>query len=231
MPEFDRYAYEDDLSSALGPIFDNARETATAGRRVDYDGFARSVYKEIEDNLLAVYIVIYILMADDDSAIGLASLQGRAWARLRAREVTAGLAHNTAKEIQAGRDPEKVFSASRRSVLSATEVTRAISQGQTDARASSASRSSDPEVRARSSARGGAGGVSQDVRGARVPSPMSPLDVGDGLVPVWITARDDRVCPICGPLDSQRYEHWRDSFPSGPPAHPNCRCGLRYDPE
>jgi SPP1 gp7 family putative phage head morphogenesis protein len=42
----------------------------------------------------------------------------------------------------------------------------------------------------------------------------------------WMTAEDERVCPICGPLDGQTTT-LNASYPGGfdtPPAHPNCRC-------
>jgi hypothetical protein len=37
----------------------------------------------------------------------------------------------------------------------------------------------------------------------------------------WMTMEDERVCPICGPLDGKVFDTGR--FPSQP-AHPNCRC-------
>jgi len=40
----------------------------------------------------------------------------------------------------------------------------------------------------------------------------------------WLTEEDERVCPICGPLDHTTEETWRQSVPSGPPAHVHCRC-------
>jgi hypothetical protein len=43
---------------------------------------------------------------------------------------------------------------------------------------------------------------------------------------VWITTPDDRLCPVCAPLDGARAP-MDGSFPgglSGPPAHPQCRC-------
>jgi len=46
---------------------------------------------------------------------------------------------------------------------------------------------------------------------------------------IWHTAMDDKVCAICGPLDGLREDGpkgWAAQFPDGPPAHPNCRCGL-----
>jgi SPP1 gp7 family putative phage head morphogenesis protein len=47
----------------------------------------------------------------------------------------------------------------------------------------------------------------------------------------WIVTPDDRLCPICEPLDGVRVG-MRESFDTevgrleGPPAHPNCRCVL-----
>ena len=41
---------------------------------------------------------------------------------------------------------------------------------------------------------------------------------------IWNTSADEKVCPICGPLDGQPEREWADMFPSGPPAHPRCRC-------
>jgi hypothetical protein len=40
----------------------------------------------------------------------------------------------------------------------------------------------------------------------------------------WLTAEDERVCEICGPLDHETEDVWRAQFPDGPPAHVNCRC-------
>lgn len=46
---------------------------------------------------------------------------------------------------------------------------------------------------------------------------------------VWLTANDDLVCPICGPLHEQPESVWRGDFPHGPPAHVNCRCDLALE--
>ncbi len=40
----------------------------------------------------------------------------------------------------------------------------------------------------------------------------------------WLTAEDERVCPICGPLDHTTEDSWLAAYPTGPPAHVNCRC-------
>lgn len=47
----------------------------------------------------------------------------------------------------------------------------------------------------------------------------------------WLTARDERVCPICRPLDRARRGR-NGLFPGGfdaPPAHPRCRCDLVFE--
>lgn len=47
----------------------------------------------------------------------------------------------------------------------------------------------------------------------------------------WIVTPDDRLCPICEPLDgknvglNENFDVDGDSI-DGPPAHPNCRCTL-----
>jgi SPP1 gp7 family putative phage head morphogenesis protein len=48
---------------------------------------------------------------------------------------------------------------------------------------------------------------------------------------VWIVTPDDRLCPICEPLDGvtagldETFEVDGDAI-DGPPAHPNCRCTI-----
>ena len=57
----------------------------------------------------------------------------------------------------------------------------------------------------------------------------------NNVVKVWVIVPDNSTCPICNRLNGQRQQEG-DSFEdprtgltySGPPAHQNCRCGLRY---
>jgi len=51
---------------------------------------------------------------------------------------------------------------------------------------------------------------------------------GVRVIKIWFTNNDDRVCPICAPLDGQEAEIGAD-FEGGesePPAHPGCRCWI-----
>ncbi|WP_461249322.1 phage minor head protein, partial [Streptococcus uberis] len=51
-------------------------------------------------------------------------------------------------------------------------------------------------------------------------------DYGDSVVRRWLTEADEKVCPICGPLDRSLEKTYRKQYSAGPPAHPNCRCDI-----
>lgn len=49
---------------------------------------------------------------------------------------------------------------------------------------------------------------------------------GVSMIAIWETRLDEFVCPVCGPRhDTAQGTVWFML----PPAHPNCRCGVRYD--
>ncbi len=52
---------------------------------------------------------------------------------------------------------------------------------------------------------------------------------GTNMRPIWHTERDGLVCPICRPLHLTGAEVYGRVSPTGPPAHPNCRCHLDYE--
>lgn len=47
------------------------------------------------------------------------------------------------------------------------------------------------------------------------------------LIPIWETNLDEFVCPICRPLNGKRLTGELEG--TEPPAHPRCRCGVRYE--
>ena len=54
--------------------------------------------------------------------------------------------------------------------------------------------------------------------------------IGD-CAKTWLTADDERVCPVCGSVDGDKVG-MHEKFSNGhdlPPAHPNCRCGIAYE--
>ena len=54
-------------------------------------------------------------------------------------------------------------------------------------------------------------------------------EVGKQLTRRWWTRDDERVCPVCGPLHRKLEFEWHGQFPSGTPAHPECRCWMTYE--
>ena len=61
---------------------------------------------------------------------------------------------------------------------------------------------------------------------------------GVPLRAVWVTMRDELVCPVCGPLDGvaaipntrpPQFEHPEMGRLPPPPAHPRCRCLVRHE--
>ena len=54
--------------------------------------------------------------------------------------------------------------------------------------------------------------------------------IGD-CVKVWLTAYDERVCPVCSQLDDEK-RNMDEAFSNGkllPPAHPSCRCAVSFE--
>lgn len=61
------------------------------------------------------------------------------------------------------------------------------------------------------------------VEGERQIAEQIARDSGVQMIPVWNTAADELVCPICGPRHNQEITDGKY-----PPAHPNCRCWVTY---
>jgi len=54
--------------------------------------------------------------------------------------------------------------------------------------------------------------------------------IGD-CMKMWVTAYDERVCPICSRMDEEK-RGMDDMFSNGkllPPGHPSCRCAVAYE--
>lgn len=197
------------IVGALWPVFRDFAPRLESGGG-GYQDLQAAVQQAVQPSLEQVFVVAYLLLwqqvaGSDDRGLALAEARtlGLQSAAAAAQRVAAGVALNAQRELAAGRLPADILSRGRAEVIAATETTAQISAGELAAR------------RAIGAERGGPPGVT----GHR-----------DGLIARWVTERDARVCPICRPLDGVREEGWIDRFPSGPPAHPNCRCFLEYSP-
>lgn len=74
------------------------------------------------------------------------------------------------------------------------------------------------------------GVVVNETTAAQTAGGEAAVDATTGLAnnDTWYTANDNRVCEICGPLHGKLRADWSRFFPSGPPAHPACRCWIVY---
>ena len=64
------------------------------------------------------------------------------------------------------------------------------------------------------------------VEGERAAVDQMTRETGIELVPIWLTANDEMVCPVCGPRHKK-------PITDGvyPPLHPRCRCMTAYEPK
>lgn len=121
--------------------------------------------------------------------------------------------------------------------VSITETTRAISVGE-----AATTEDIERELAEMRRQRGEVSDVAdgsivdaEDTTGEARPAPgqrQPPGETGQrgsiNLLKIWQTQKDEKVCKICGPLNNTTQRVWSSRFPSGPPAHPNCRCFLIY---
>ncbi len=49
-------------------------------------------------------------------------------------------------------------------------------------------------------------------------------ETGQRMIPIWMTANDERVCPICAPRNEKPI---KDGV--YPPGHVGCRCGVGWE--
>ena len=62
------------------------------------------------------------------------------------------------------------------------------------------------------------------VEGERAYVEQLERESGQRMIPIWMTANDERVCPICNPRNEKPITNGQF-----PPAHPRCRCGVGWE--
>ena len=207
--EYNRSEPEAAIATLLSERFAELRAKLDRQEFVDWAAWREQTRKELENELAAVFIVLFMMRRPDRSR---ASTLGLRFASSTAGSLLDAMTRNFRAELSGGMDFDRVFSPRRAEAIAATEVTRAITQGETAARFEIYA--DDPENRA-------------GFQGGETP----PIIISDGLVAIWQTEEDGRVCPLCGPLNGKPARDWIGQFPQGPPAHVNCRCWLIYESE
>lgn len=226
MPDIaDRRQREKALADRLDNLFKLASD---AGDQLQWSRFRQEVENALNDELAALFLVVFYLLLSDDLSGSLSDAQAFSLFGnpTRGATIAGELADSAKAALIKGRPPEEVFTRSRAESIAATEITRTVTQAEAAARKANAA----AEARKADSSRPANSPVGGDDLQKYAPpiTPDLPLRTTPSLLIYWITEADGRVCALCGPLHNREYETWAATFPEGPPAHPNCRCYLSY---
>lgn len=194
------------IAKVLRDAEDRALAAIAAGEEFDYDLFAQEVRKALQPQLTSIateQVLRNAVLVGIDFDIAAVNEAALAWAQAYAFELVKGITETT----------RKVVSKAIEAFVATPGMTNA------DLRAMLAPTFGD--VRAAMI------GTTEVTRAyAQATAIYQELAKQDGIamVRVWDTSGDDKVCPICGPLDRQPESEW-GAYSGGPPAHINCRCG------
>ena len=215
-----RNAHEEAFALGLGRVANRHRHQLEDGLTADFaapPGYWEQVQRETEEELTALLLLLFITAADqhglDDATV---PVLAQGYAGAQAREVAAG--YVTTSRERLGR-----WAAEWRERGRPTGPGQAAGERPTAADVRDMGLSifgpdriegiTVGEVTAAVSAGGEAA--------ARAAGQASDDDL-------WRTEQDDKVCPICAPLEGAKRSRWSLKFPAGPPAHTRCRCWLDY---
>lgn len=226
MPDIsDRTKREVALAAKLETIFANARD---AGPDLSWTAFRQAVSDTLREDLSALFVVVWFLLASDETKIGANpdAVVSLFFDVARPDRIASQLAETSKSQLATGSPPASVFTSSRASTIAVTEITATITAAEAAANASNAATTQRNE---RHPDRAGQPMTADEIeRNLPFEDRAAPLRTSPNLLIYWVTAGDAAVCRICSPLNQLEYERWRERFPNGPPAHPNCRCFLSY---
>lgn len=203
-----RTEYESRLTTRIDRAFGVVRNAALQDRKPDSRALEESVQSAIEDQARAVYVVMFLLFLDDDRTVRIDPANYNrleSFAAVRGVEVGQARGAQIASGLSSDLDSLIRSGASKQDIVNAFDRQRAETIGVTETTALAS-------------------------RGYLESTDAVSEVLGVESEAWWITAKDDRVCPVCGPLHAKPRRYWSEFFEFGPPAHPNCRCTLDVEP-
>ena len=202
LPHDYRFQYEKDLTAAIDRVLIQARQSDSLAVR----DVSKEVTQATKETIALVYLLARRSLVDRMSAadgLGLDAIAGDESVQL---EHAQQWARRTADEL--GRGFAKV---SRQMLASGTAP-------------------ADVWAASRAESIGITQVTDAISHGEQAAAEVVQQKTGVILKSIWETAEDDKVCPVCRPLHGAKQEVWQTRFPVGPPAHPRCRCALRWVP-
>ncbi len=130
----------------------------------------------------------------------IAEARAKSWAATNAGQLARGMTHKTRERLNEA----------ARHVNAAEEIIKEIDRSFGKARAKRAAVTETTRA---------------IVTGEEIAADRVEAELGWHLVRIWQTERDERVCPVCGPLQGKPQSYYGPRV-GAPPAHYQCRCWL-----
>ncbi len=251
MPDLhERYAKEDELAALILAIFIAARDEAILllgdppnARNLTaefWNRLANDLRETLQAHMLRIYGVAFDRMHRDEFPViddQIRDTLAEEWAAQKATQVVIPMIGHTKDLVsKAVQDHEQSVSAATAAIMAAAGLT-AIQQAE---RRRAAIRDANQQLKEQLEGRAFSEERARAIAVTETTGAVTAGEVGfigeleaayDGYIEstsIWITERDERVCPLCEPLDGKPGRIWREAWPSGPPRHPICRCHLEW---
>lgn len=212
----DRKSREDELAAALLLLFDDMRRRILSGLDPGWQRFEESVSDTLDDELAAIFLLMAIQLTNFARSSPLVDGILPGGYSGPAVEYATDRAAELARDIRI--DMEKEVARIRRQFKAIEDITQDLNDYLDKALA---------DYRAKRIA------VTEITRVANHAEDVAAEEIERKapvrMVPIWWTRDDELVCVICGPYHMKGAVAWANAYPSGPPAHVNCRCFKRYD--
>lgn len=192
-----------EIASALSIQWARAGEAVAGGRQFDLDAFASELRNAVDDVLVSIVqeqVLREAVAVGIDFDVARINTAAWEWARQYSYDLVTGLTETT------------------REVVADATAKFVSTPGMTQEELRKLLEPAFGEVRAKMI------GITEVTR-AYSQATLIYRDLLDGMGVVmrrvWNTSADERVCPICAPLNGRPEGKWGGYEP---PAHPNCRC-------
>jgi len=181
-----------------------------------WQGGWRSIQRDVEPVLLDVYLTQATnIMMNVGIGISLDNIKHQAvnWARSHTEEVLRGRWRGrqdiTAEMLSGTRQVGEIIGQGYEEGLTIREISQRLQPLYSPVRAEMIAVTETPRA---------------VVEGERAYVEQLERETGQRMVPIWLTAEDDKTCPIC-----KRRENKPITNNVFPPAHPRCRCGVGWE--
>ncbi len=192
-----------EITAVLSAQWERAVEAVTGGQQFDLDAFADELRNAVDDVLVSIVqeqVLREAVSVGIDFDVAQINTAAWEWARQYSYDLVTGLTGTT------------------RDVVADATAKFVSTPGMTQEELRKLLEPAFGEVRAKMI------GITEVTRAYSQATLIyrDLLDsMGVAMRRVWNTSADERVCPICAPLDGRPEGKW-DGYE--PPAHPNCRC-------